>query len=122
MGWQENQVVRDLLATTHVFLTPSVTASNGETEGIPNAVKEAMAVGVPVVSTFHGGIPELVEDGVSGPLVAERDAQGLADKIAQVIDNPAACETMRVAARAHIEKEYEIEAMTDRLLHLYSNL
>ena len=66
-----------------MLAAPSVTALDGdEEEGIPNAVKEAMAMGLPVVSTWHGGIPELVEDGVAGLLVPERDETALAGCLA----------------------------------------
>lgn len=67
----------ELLHTVDAFVHPSVTSEDGDMEGIPNAVCEAMACGLPVISTWHSGIPEAIDDGESGFLVQERDAEGL---------------------------------------------
>ncbi|WP_444677370.1 glycosyltransferase [Halomonas sp. E19] len=80
--------VQRLLKDADIFLLPSVTASNGDQEGIPVALMEAMASGMPVLSTSHSGIPELVEEGVSGYLVPERDSQGLAAKLLDLLQHP----------------------------------
>jgi len=74
LGWKTHEEVRMLLEESHVLVAPSLTSEGGDQEGIPNSIKEAMASGLPVISTFHSGIPELVTDGVSGLLVPERDA------------------------------------------------
>ena len=74
IGWQTQPAVRDLLADSDILVAPSVTAEDGDEEGIPVAIMEAMATGLPVISTWHAGIPELVDDGVSGLLVPERDS------------------------------------------------
>ncbi|MEL6592627.1 MAG: glycosyltransferase, partial [Bacteroidota bacterium] len=66
---------RSLLASAECFVHHSVTATNGDTEGIPNAIMEAMAMEVPVIATIHAGIPELVEDGVNGYLIKEKDVK-----------------------------------------------
>ena len=71
-----------MLDEADVFLLPSVTGADGDMEGIPVALMEAMAVGIPVISTVHSGIPELVESGKSGWLVPENDAQALAERLA----------------------------------------
>ena len=77
-----------ILGKAHIFILASVTASSSNEEGIPNALKEAMATGLPVVSTYHAGIPELVEDGVTGFLVPERNVDLLADKLEYLITHP----------------------------------
>jgi colanic acid/amylovoran biosynthesis glycosyltransferase len=69
-----------------VFVHHSVTAGNGDMEGIPNALIEAMAMQLPVVSTWHSGIPELVEHEVNGYLVEERDISALADCLYLALD------------------------------------
>ena len=74
-GAQPQDQVLAHLRDAHVLIAPSVTAPNGDQEGIPNTVKEGMAVGLPVLSTLHSGIPELVENGVSGFLVPEHDVR-----------------------------------------------
>lgn len=73
--------VQKLMRDADLFLQHSVVDLTGDEEGLPNAILEAMAAALPVVSTRHGGIPEAVEDGVSGYLVRERDTIGMADRI-----------------------------------------
>src|SRR5690606_2903898 len=80
-------VAAQMLAA-HLLLAPSVTAANGDKEGVPNVIKEAMASGMPVLATWHGGIPELVEDGKSGYLVAEHDVESLAARLVELVNSP----------------------------------
>ncbi|MGS9092364.1 glycosyltransferase, partial [Salmonella enterica subsp. enterica serovar Infantis] len=75
--------VKAMLDDADVFLLPSIPGTDGDMEGIPVALMEAMAVGIPVGSTVHSGIPELVEAGKSGWLVPEKDAQALAARLAE---------------------------------------
>ncbi len=74
-GFKPSHEVKAMLDDADVFLLPSVTGADGDMEGIPVALMEAMAVGIPVVSTLHSGIPELVEADKSGWLVPENDAR-----------------------------------------------
>lgn len=77
---------KELMQKANYFIHHSVTsASVGDMEGIPNALMEAMAMELPVVSTYHSGIPELVEDGVNGYLVPERDIDQYAEKLQQIL-------------------------------------
>jgi len=71
----------ELLQSADVFVHPSNVAENGDMEGIPTAICEAMACGLPVLSTRHSGIPEIIDDGENGLLVDERDAEGLYQKM-----------------------------------------
>ena len=91
--------LRQHLTTTEVFLQHSVTAKDGNTEGLPTAIQEALACGCLTISTLHAGIPEAVEDGVNGLLVPEWDETGFAERIAQVLDMPDRS-AMTQAARA----------------------
>ncbi|EEU4166310.1 colanic acid biosynthesis glycosyltransferase WcaL [Escherichia coli] len=81
-GFKPSHEVKAMLDDADVFLLPSVTGADGDMEGIPVALMEAMAVGIPVVSTLHSGIPELVEADKSGWLVPENDARALAQRLA----------------------------------------
>ena len=110
------------LQWAHIKLHPSVTSSNGDEEGIPNSLKEAMACGLPVVSTHHSGIPELVEDGVSGYLVPERDASAIADALRVLMQNSEAWEAMGRAGRAAVERDYGAERLHRELSDLYRRL
>ncbi len=76
-GFVSQEKLREIYYTSHIFLHPSETGSDGNQEGIPNSMLEAMATGLPVFATEHGGIPEAIENGVSGILVPERDYEAL---------------------------------------------
>ncbi|MEO0456088.1 MAG: glycosyltransferase [Cyanobacteria bacterium P01_A01_bin.114] len=121
-GQKRSDQVVDQLNQSHILIAPSVTSKDGDMEGIPVVLMEAMAMGLPVVSTCHSGIPELVEDGVSGFLVPEREIEGLADKIRDLIENPEASAQMGQAGRLKIERDYSVEKLNDRLEKLYQDL
>jgi colanic acid/amylovoran biosynthesis glycosyltransferase len=122
VGWKSRAEVRELLEQSHILVAPSVTAENGDQEGIPNVLKEAMATGMPVVGTLHSGIPELVEENVSGLLVAERDVEGLARALSHLTDNPQRWPAMGRAGRKRVEEAFDIERLSDRLVALYQEL
>lgn len=112
-GAQPHHTVRDRLTRTQFFLQHSVTARDGNTEGLPTAIQEAMACGCITVSTRHAGIPEAIDEGETGYLVDEHDAQGFTRAVAAAIatDDPAA---MARRARAVAEQRFD----NDRLLKL----
>jgi len=107
------------LDAAHLCVAASVTAASGDADGPVNTLKEAMAAGLPVVGTQHGGIPELVEDGVTGYLVPERDPAALAWRIAGLIEMPELWAPFARRARARVEAECDVETVTDRLVSLY---
>ncbi len=76
-GFISQEKLREIFYASHIFLHPSETGRDGNQEGIPNSMLEAMASGLPVFATQHGGIPEAIENGVSGVLVRERDHEAL---------------------------------------------
>ena len=121
-GWKQQREVRDLLDASDVLVAASVTAKSGDQEGIPNAVKEGKALGLPVVSTRHSGIPELVDDGSNGLLVPERDADALAAAFRTLLANPGLWATMGHSAREKVEREYDIEKLNDRLEQHYARI
>jgi colanic acid/amylovoran biosynthesis glycosyltransferase len=122
LGWQSQEQIREALERADLLVAASVTAGNADEEGIPNVLKEAMAVGVPVVSTRHGGIPELVEDGVSGMLVPERDPEALAAQLAELAAHPERRAELAAAGRVRVEQDYDIERLNDRLVTLFAGL
>jgi len=111
-----------MLAEAHILMAPSVTAADGDEEGIPNTLKEAMAMGIPVISTLHAGIPELVADGISGFLVPERDAAALADRLRRLVDHPETWAAMGRAGRVRIDSDFDIDRLNDQLLDLYKGM
>ena len=122
VGWKLQEEVKNLMREADLFLGPSVTSRNGDQEGIPVTLMEAMACGLPVISTFHSGIPELIQDGETGFLVKERDVKGLAGKISFLVRNPELKRTIGLKARNHVEKFYDIEKLNRQLVDLFNSL
>ena len=119
VGWKNQSEVAKALADSHILLVPSVTAADGDQEGIPVVLMEAMATGMPVVATRHSGIPELVEDGVSGYLAPERDADALADRIAQLAAAPSRWSEVGRSGRDAVLSNFDVEKLNDALaMHL----
>jgi colanic acid/amylovoran biosynthesis glycosyltransferase len=122
LGWKQHQEIAEILDNCHLFLAPSVTAADGNQDAPVNTLKEAMAMGLPVISTYHGGIPELVEDGVNGFLVPERDVDAIAQKLAYLIEHPELWESMGTAGRHRVEEKYDMEKLNDELVEIYQSL
>jgi colanic acid/amylovoran biosynthesis glycosyltransferase len=116
-----DDVVRHM-QQSDVLLAPSVTDEQGEQEGIPVTIMEAMATGIPVVSSFHSGISELVEDGVSGLLLPERDVNGIATAMAMLITKPEQARTLALAARGRVMADYNIETLNRQLAARFHEL
>jgi colanic acid/amylovoran biosynthesis glycosyltransferase len=106
-----------------IFVSPSVHAADGDAEGgAPVTVIEASATGMPVVSTLHCDIPEVVADGVSGFLVAERDSEALAEKLDHLCSNPDLRARMGEAGRRRVEENYDINKQVPKLETLYETV
>lgn len=111
LGAQRHESVLEHLRRADLYVQHSVVGPNGDEEGIPVAMLEAMAAGVPVVSTRHAGIPEVVDDGVTGVLVGEGDVDAMAEAIAALARDPDRRRAMgeagyeRVAERLSWERE-----------------
>jgi colanic acid/amylovoran biosynthesis glycosyltransferase len=120
LGWQTQQQVVEILDRSHLLLAPSVTAASGDQEGTPVALMEAMAMGLPVISTHHSGIGEVVRDGVCGYLVPERDIEALAEKIMALAAHPEKWGPMGLAGREIVEAEFDTSKLADELLRLYA--
>lgn len=115
VGWKSQEEVAQLLKESHIFILPSVTASDGDKEGIPNALKEAMALGLPVISTYHSGIPELVINRKNGFLVPEKNVTHLMSRLEFLITHPQVWSKMGKLGRKMIENEFEKERLNDKL-------
>jgi colanic acid/amylovoran biosynthesis glycosyltransferase len=118
-GARDTVFVQEMLAKAHIFVLPSVTPEDGDEEGRPLAIQEAFAAGLPVVSTNHGGIPELVQDGVTGMLVPERDPHALAQAVLRLADHPENWRSMTDTARAYVEATHDIDRLNDELVRIY---
>jgi len=121
-GWRTQDQVVSILDRSHIFLLPSTTSSKGDEEGIANALKEAMAMGLISIGTFHAGTPELIEDGVCGFLVPEKSSKELAKKIKYIIQHPEIWKSIGLAARKKIENEFETKKSIRILEKLFYSL
>lgn len=119
-----NQFIAEEMKNAHLFCLPSYTTNKGNIEGIPNVLKEAMASGLPVISTKHAGIPELIQHGKSGWLVGERDIEGLAKGMGKLLNNTRWWAKLSYHARVKVNKDFNLtrqiaiqEKYYDWLLH-----
>lgn len=114
--------LESLIREYDVFLLPSVTASSGDMEGIPLSLMEASASGLPVISTWHSGIPELVRDGISGYLVPENDIGALAQRILLLAENREQCKVFGLAGRRIVEEHFNLHLQNDLLLKMFAHI
>jgi colanic acid/amylovoran biosynthesis glycosyltransferase len=122
LGPKDQQEIIEILNNSHISIAPSVTAQDGDQDAPVNTLKEAMAMGLPVIATRHGGIPELVEDGVSGFLVPDRDADAIAERLRYLIEHPEVWPRMGQAGRSYVESHYDIEKLNNELVDIYERL
>lgn len=122
LGWQTQEEISRLMADVHMFLLPSVTAENGDKEGTPTVLLEAQSTGLPVVSTTHAGIPEIVSDGKSGLLVPERDVDALINALETILSQPKRWPEMGQAGREHVEAHHSIDVVTERIITIYRDV
>jgi colanic acid/amylovoran biosynthesis glycosyltransferase len=118
VGAQRRNRVSELIATADVFVLPSVVMPNGKMEGLPVVIMEAMAAGTPVVASAISGIPELVEDGITGFLVPERDPPALARAITRLAGDSDLRRRLAAAAGERALEDYDRRATTRRLAAL----
>lgn len=121
-GWLPHKEALAALYQSHVYLQPSSRTAEGNMEGIPNALKEAMATGMPVIATRHSGIPELVKNGMSGFLVPEGDVTALANCLTQLLGNPESWPPIGKFARERVLETFDIRPVTESLIDLYESL
>ncbi len=120
MGVQPSATIRHLLQRSRLVSLPSVSTSDGHIEGLPTVLIEAQAMGVPVVSTFHSGIPEGVADGVTGTLVPERDSDKLAAAILRLLEDKALWQRYHLATQEHIDRQFNLRKQTALLEDIYT--
>jgi colanic acid/amylovoran biosynthesis glycosyltransferase len=119
IGFLSQPKLMELYATSHLFLHPSETPPDQNQEGVPNSILEAMATGLPVAATQHGGIPEAVEHGRTGWLVPEEDHVALANGMQEIARSPRVLTEMGLRARAAVADRFEQEAQIDQLESFY---
>jgi len=118
-GFISQTRLRELFYESHVFLHPSETGRDGNQEGVPNSMLEAMASGLAVFATNHGGIPEAIENGVSGLLVPERDHEALARALLEAVQDRALLARVAKAGADVVAQKFEQRGQVRRLEDLY---
>jgi len=120
-GWLQEEALKQAYQWAHLVVVPSITDREGNREGIPNVIKEAMASGTPVVASRHGGIPELVIDQKTGFLFEEGDATSLGQILFRLAQEGVPDQLLE-AARARVTREYDCQVTSRELLALYGRL
>jgi len=118
-GALPHEEVRALYEQASVFCLPCVVASTGDRDGMPTSVLEAMALGVPVVTTGVNGLNETVIDGVTGLIVPEHDPASLADALARLLTDPELASQLAEAGRRHVEQGFTLERSVSILRSLF---
>jgi colanic acid/amylovoran biosynthesis glycosyltransferase len=121
-GEQRHDTVLTMMKEADFLVAPSVTGQDGDQEGIPVVLMEAMASGLPVIATRHSGIPELVTDGETGLLVDERDDTALADRIEMLIRHPDLGDRLAAAASDHVREHFNAVTQNARFFRLVEGL
>ncbi len=119
LGWMNQPKLLAEYQRAHLFLHPSELTDTSDQEGIPNSMLEAMATGLPVIATHHGGIPEAVTHGVDSLLVPERSPQQLAEAILSLLRDPALLVRLSGAASQTVRQRFGLEASISRLEDCY---
>jgi colanic acid/amylovoran biosynthesis glycosyltransferase len=121
LGGLPEPEVRALLDGADAFVLPSVVAADGDMEGLPVALMEALACGVPAVSSRMSGIPELVRDGETGLLAEPADPAALRAALRRLLDDPAGAQRMAREGRRLVEAEFRIDDSGRRLSRLFAD-
>lgn len=122
LGVQPPDAVKNWMNRARLLAAPSITASQGDSEGLPNVVLEAQAMALPVVSTTHAGIPEAVIHGETGFLTAERDVEGLADYSLRLLKDLDLWQHFSAKGREHVETNFDRAKQTTVLESIYQSV
>jgi len=122
LGALDQDEVLDIYQQADIFVLASVTAFDGDREGQALVLQEAQAMRLPVISTFHNGIPDGVLDGKSGFLVPEKDSEALAKRLRYLIENPQEWERIGKCGHDFVCTNYDIRNLNQRLFELYQEI
>jgi colanic acid/amylovoran biosynthesis glycosyltransferase len=122
LGELPQQMIRTWLERARVFCGPSVTVEGGMSEAFGNVFSEAQAMGVPVVSFRHGGIPETMLDGVTGLLAPERDVEQLAAHLTRYLEDHAFWAHSREEGMRWVRQQFDVRSQTAKLEAIYDSV
>ena len=118
-GFISQEQLRDIYYRSHIFLHPSQIGRDGNQEGVPNSMLEAMASGLPVFATEHGGIPEAIENAVSGVLVPEHDHEALSRALLSATQDLIFLSRIARSAAEVVRKNFDLRTQAQRLDDIY---
>jgi colanic acid/amylovoran biosynthesis glycosyltransferase len=118
-GFVSPSALLDLYRASHLFLHPSEQTPDGDREGIPNSLLEAMATGLPCITTRHGGIPEAVTHLESGILVPESDSEGIGDWLERLAGDDALRDCLGAGAARTIAEKFDLVTQIEKLEAIY---
>ncbi|MEX5259344.1 glycosyltransferase [Kocuria sp. CPCC 205263] len=121
-GQQDLASIKTLLDRALAFVLPSRTAENGDQEGLPISILEAMSAGTPVISTRHSGIPEAIPSDAYGLLAEENDVSGLAERMEALLDSPNRATEVGLAAAQRVRQEFDLVRQSEKLEQIYDEL
>ena len=122
LGGRKQSDVLKRYRLAHLYAQPSIVGTDGNREGLPVSIVEALACGLPIVSTPVTGIPEVVRHQHNGLLVPERDGLALADAMEQLIRDRSLYERLRGNARPSVESDFDIEQTSEELHRLFATV
>jgi len=115
LGVKTHKETAELMRKVRALVLHSIVPASGDSEGTPVVIQEAGGSGLPVISTFHGGIPDVIEDGVTGFLVNEGDVEAMAERMIKIAQDPALAATLGKAAQKRILSNFTLEKNIERL-------
>jgi colanic acid/amylovoran biosynthesis glycosyltransferase len=121
-GFIPQDELRDIYYRSHIFVHPSQTGHDGNQEGIPNSMLEAMASGLPAFATQHGGIPEAIENGISGVLVPEKNHEELARALLNAAQDQSFVSRIARSGGEIVRRNFDLHAQARRLEDIYLRL
>jgi colanic acid/amylovoran biosynthesis glycosyltransferase len=122
LGAQHRERVREELNRAHLFALMSKTARNGNKEGIPTVMMEAQTAGLPVCSTLHSGIPEVIPEPFQRWLAPEGDVESIARGLKDAITRRDLWDEAATRGRRHIQENFSLPTETGKLIRLYQGL
>ena len=121
VGWLSQEALLERYRISHVFLHPSELTQSSDQEGVPNSMLEAMASGLPVVATVHGGIPEAVTSGHDGLLVPEKSPEQLSEALIALLSDPQQLGSFSLNAADSVRSKFGFETQIANLEACYQN-
>jgi colanic acid/amylovoran biosynthesis glycosyltransferase len=122
LGEMNKNQIKKILENSDIFILTSVTASDGDMEGTPTVILEAMSAELPILSTWHAGIPEQIKNYETGLLVTEKDIPDISQKLSYLIENPKISYKMGKNGRMYVKKYYNIKKLNDELVKIYQSV